>query len=116
MSVALIVLALLLGLAAVGSAMGKLRRVPQVVESMHAVGVRDSQIPVLAALELLGALGLLVGIWFVPIGMAAAAGLTLYFLGAVVANVRTKRPLKDVVPPVVLMLLALATTVLELAR
>jgi hypothetical protein len=64
----------------------------------------------------LGALGLLVGIWFVPIGVAAAACLTLYFLGAVVAHARSKGPLKDVVPPVVLMLLALATTVLELAR
>jgi uncharacterized membrane protein YphA (DoxX/SURF4 family) len=116
MSIALIILASALGLAAVGSAVGKLRRLPQVVEGMHAVGVRDSQLPVLATLEILGALGLLVGIWIVPIGVAAAACLTLYFLGALIAHLRAKGPLKEMLPPVVLLLLALATTVLELAR
>jgi hypothetical protein len=70
----------------------------------------------LALVEILGALGLLVGIWVVPIGVAAAAGLTLYFLGAVAAHVRVKAPMKDLLPAVGLMLLALVTTLLQLAR
>ena len=37
-----------------------------------------------------GALGLLVGIWVPIIGIAAAACLALYFLGAVIAHVRSK--------------------------
>lgn len=116
MSIALIVLATLLGLAAAGSAAGKLRRVPSVVESMHSVGITDSQMKVLATLEILGALGLLVGIWVPLIGIAAAACLTLYFLGAVIAHLRAKQPLKDAAAPAILMLIALATTILELAR
>ena len=116
MNIALIVLALLLGVAATGSALGKLRRVPSVVESMHGVGVSDSQIRVLALLESLGALGLLIGIWIMPVGVAAAAGLTLYFIGALIAHARVKAPIKESVPPLVLAVLALATTLLELAR
>lgn len=116
MTLALIVLGSLLGLAAIGSAAQKLRRAPSVVAAMHAVGVSDKQIPLLALLEILGAAGLLVGIWIVPIGVVAAVGLSVYFLGAVVAQLRVRSPMKDTVPAVALLLLALATTVLELAR
>jgi hypothetical protein len=116
MTVALIALASLLALAAVVSAAGKLGRVPGVVENMHAVGVGDGQMRVLAGLEILGAAGLLVGIWVPVIGVAAAACLALYFLGAVIATVRAARPAKEVAPPALLMVLAIATTALELAR
>ena len=116
MSIALIVFATLLGLAATMSALGKLRRMPQVVETMHAVGVKDSQMPILAILEILGALGLVIGIWIPVLGVLAAAALTLYFAGAVVSHVRVKQPVKDLAPALVLTLVALATTILELGR
>ncbi len=116
MSIALIVIATLLGLAATISALGKVRRMPQVVESMHAVGVTDRQIPLLAVLELLGAFGLLVGIWVIPIGIAAAIGLMAYFLGAVVAHLRKKAPLKDAAPALFLFILAVITVALEVVR
>ena len=116
MSIVLIVLASLLGLAALGSAAGKLRRVPSVVESMHSVGVSDAQMRGLAVLEILGALGLLVGIWLPFIGIAAAACLTIYFLGAVISHLRAKQPFSAAIAPFVLMLLALATTIAELMR
>ena len=116
MSIALVVVATLLGLVATVSGMGKLRRMPQVVETMHAVGVKDNQIPMLAALELLGAAGLLIGIWLPFIGTLAALGLTLYFLGAVFAHVRAKAPFSDAIPALGLMVLSLVTLFLELAR
>ena len=53
------------------------------------------------------------GIWFAPIGLAAAVGLALYFLGAVVAHVRVKAPAKESAPAILLMLIAIATAVLE---
>lgn len=115
MTIALVILATLLALAAAGSAMGKLRRVPSLVESLHSVGVSDSMMRVLALLEILGALGLLVGIWIAPIGVAAAAGLTLYFLGAVIAHIRAKE-FQGIAPAVVLFILALVTLWLEFAR
>jgi len=116
MAVALIVLAVLLGLAAGGSALQKLRRDPRVVESMHSVGVTDSRIPLLAILEILGVIGLIIGIWIPWLGVAAAGGLVLYFLGAVIAHVRVRSAVKEAMPAVVILLIAVATLVLELAR
>jgi len=115
-SIALIIFATLVGSAATVSGVGKLRRMPQVVETMHAVGVKDNQLPMLAGLELLGAAGLLVGTWLPFIGTLAAIGLTLYFLGAVVAHVRAKAPFSEAIPAFGLMVLALITALLELAR
>lgn len=116
MPFALIAIASLLGIAAGGSAVGKLRRDPRILESLHGVGVTDQQIPLLAVLELLGVVGLVVGIWVPLVGIAAAIGLTLYFLGAVVAHVRHKEPAKAIAPAALLAVLALITAVLEVAR
>lgn len=115
MGIALIVLAALLGIAAAGSGIQKLRRDRRIVESMHSVGVTDRQIPVLAILELLGALGLVVGIWIAPIGAAAAIGLALYFLGAVISHIRVGAP-RESIPAFILLLIAVATALLEIAR
>lgn len=116
MTIALIVLATLLGLAAAGSALQKLRRDPMVMASMRAVGVPESRVPLLAVLEILGAIGLIVGIWIPWVGTAAAAGLALYFLGAVIAHVRVRSAAKEALPAVVILLIALATFALQLAR
>lgn len=116
MNIALVVVAALLGIAAVGSAFGKLSRNERVVESMHSVGVSDQQMKGLAGLEILGALGLIVGIWLPALGTLAAACLTLYFIGAVIAHVRAKQGAAEFVAPLVLAVLALITTVLELKR
>jgi len=115
-SVVLVIVAALLGIAAAGSAVQKLRRAPMVVETMHSVGVPDRMIPVLAVLELAGAAGLLVGIWLPALGVAAAAGLTLYFLGAAIAHARTKAPAKDALPAVALLILSVVTLILEVLR
>ena len=44
--------------------------------------------PALAACEIAGAAGLIAGIWFPRLGVAAAAGLAIYFAGAVVSHLR----------------------------
>ena len=44
--------------------------------------------PLLEACEFAGALGLVVGIWWPLIGIAAGIGLVLYFVGAVVSHLR----------------------------
>ena len=79
---------LMLGAAAAGSAAAKIRRVPQVVETLTSVGVKEEQINVLAAIELLGALGLLVGAKRPRIGSLAALGLTTYFAAAAASHVK----------------------------
>ena len=46
---------------------------------------------VTGSLEWLGAIGLIVGIWVRPIGVAAASGLALFMIGAAVSRIRAAR-------------------------
>jgi hypothetical protein len=55
------------------------------------VHVPRSWLPMLGALKLAGAAGLLVGLVGPPaIGIAAATGLVLFFIGAVIAHLRAR--------------------------
>lgn len=116
MIVALIVLGALLGLAASGSAIGKLTHKPELVTQLTGLGVPERLVPVLGLLEIAGTAGLLIGVWVLPLGVAAAIGLTLYFAGAVIAHLRHHDRLKDFAPAVLLFAVAIATLVLEMKR
>jgi hypothetical protein len=55
------------------------------------VGVPRSWLPMLGTLKIAGAIGLLVGLVGPPvIGISAATGLVLYFVGAVIAHFRAR--------------------------
>jgi hypothetical protein len=73
------------------AAIGALVHADFVAKPATEVGVTRSQLPLLGALKLAGAIGLLLGLLGVPyIGVAAAIGLVVYFIGAVVAHVRAR--------------------------
>lgn len=99
------VMAVVMALIALVSASGKLRKIPQVMESMTHVGVKPNQIPLLAYLEILGAVGLLIGIAYPLLAFVSAGALMLYFLGAVVAHLRVKDKFKDFAPALFLAVL-----------
>lgn len=109
MSVAATVLAIVLAVVLVGSAIGKLRRAAPVVENLTRAGVPDGMYPFLAAVEVAGAVGLVAGIWWAPIGVAAAIGVVLYFVGAVGYHLRQRD--YQITPPVSLLLIAVAAAV-----
>jgi uncharacterized membrane protein YphA (DoxX/SURF4 family) len=88
--VACLVGSILLALALVVSAWQKLIRAPRMVEVLDEAGVPLSWFPWLAAVELAGAAGLLIGLAVEPLGVAAAAGVLLYFLLAMAAHWRAK--------------------------
>ena len=67
----------------------------------------------LGALKAAGALGLLAGIGVPPLGVAAAVGLVLFFIGAIVTHFRAHY--WDIAPPVAFLLLAVASLVLRVA-
>ncbi|MFI5664824.1 DoxX family protein [Streptomyces sp. NPDC051684] len=90
------------------SGVSLLRRAPFVVEPLVSYGVPDSWWTPLAAAKLLGAAGLLVGIAVPVIGIAAAIGLALYFLGAVITVLRV-RSYKTVAFPVLYLAPVVAT-------
>jgi DoxX-like family len=89
MSFAYIALAVLTALMVAASGMLKVRRDPKVTRVIHdVVGVSLKFFPFLAACEFAGAVGLLGGIVWRPLGLAASVGLVLYFLGAIIGHVR----------------------------
>ena len=63
-------------------------RFKQVLINMAKAGVPESWITMLGTLKGAGALGLLVGIRVPLIGMAAAIGLILFFVGAIITHLR----------------------------
>ncbi|MFO1537545.1 MAG: DoxX family protein [Actinomycetota bacterium] len=66
----------------------KLRRHRICVETLETCRVPVRWLPGLATLEGAAAVGIVVGLWWAPLGIAAAAGAVGYFVGAVVAHVR----------------------------
>ncbi len=89
MTIAYLVTTALAALMVAFSAVGKIRRDPAIVKVIvGTVGVPEKYLMPLAACELAGAAGLLIGIWWPPLGVAAGVGLVIYFLGAVVSHLR----------------------------
>lgn len=95
------------------SAIGKLTKNEKVIPIMESVGVPADKIPVLAYLEIAGAIGLIAGLFWWPIGVAAAIGVVLYFVGAVVAHLRVKDT-AGIAPAAFLTVVAVAALVLRL--
>jgi DoxX-like protein len=55
------------------------------------VGIAEGWLPLLGALKAAGAAGLLIGLlWARPIGLAAAIGLVLFFVGAIATHVHAR--------------------------
>ncbi|MFE5536489.1 DoxX family protein [Streptomyces sp. NPDC056492] len=113
MFIAYAVVAGLLALVLTASATFTLQRNEAVVASMRKVRVPDSWLPRLAVLKAAGAMGLVAGLWVTPLGVAAAVGVTLYFIGAVISHLRVKDFELD--PAAVLTLVAAAALVLRVA-
>jgi hypothetical protein len=108
MFVAYTVVAVVLALGIAGSATAKLRRDERVTSGLTGAGVPQSWFVPLALLNLAGAAGLLIGIGWRPLGIAAATGLVLYFLGALAFHVRAKDPKGMPVPAALLVVSAVA--------
>jgi|SRR5581483_9281452 len=99
------------------SARMKLVRDPVAVEVIgNVVGVPLRFFPVLALLEIAGAVGLLIGIGLEPLGVVAGACLAAYFVVATTSHVR-KRDLvaEHMAPPVVMLVISVAALALGLA-
>ena len=65
----------------------------------------------LAVLEFAAALGLLAGIFYRPLGIAAGIGAVLYFVGALIAHLRAKDT-KGLAAPGVMLLFSAAPVAL----
>lgn len=116
MTIALVIFGSLLTFAAIGSAISKLVKVPDVMTAMASVGVKPNQVPVLAALEIAGGLGIIAGIWLPDLGALSAACLVLYFAGALVSHMKKKHKVADFGAALGIFIIAVVTTYLQLQR
>jgi uncharacterized membrane protein YphA (DoxX/SURF4 family) len=67
----------------------KIRRHPRAVSIIHeTIGVPLKYFPLLALCEISGALGLVLGIFWPLVGVAAGVFLALYFIGAILSHLR----------------------------
>jgi hypothetical protein len=93
------------------SARGKLVHDAPTMKVMQTVGVPDDKLWLLAMAEIGGAVGIVAGLFWWPIGVVAATGVVIYFLGALSAHVRVKD--WKLAPAGVMLLVAVAALVLR---
>ncbi|RZS45124.1 DoxX-like protein [Herbihabitans rhizosphaerae] len=105
MSIALAVLFLALGAA-------KIAGVPAMATRFEHLGYDARMRTIVGALEVAAAVGLVIGVFWPPLGVAAAIGLVALLVGAVVSHRRAGDEVKEIVPAVWVGLVAAATAVL----
>src|SRR5215467_4391592 len=109
MAIAYLVVTIVLAALVLFSGVGKLRGDPHIVKVIHeTVGVPMKYFPALAACEFAGAAGLMVGIWWPLLGVAASVGLVIYFAGAIISHLRVG-DLKEIGPAALLWTMSAAT-------
>jgi hypothetical protein len=112
MFTAYVVVTLLATAANIYAATADFSRAEWIVVNMSKMGVPQSWMLPLGALKMAGALGLLIGFGVPLIGVAASAGLVLFFIGAIVAHMRAHW---YSFYPVAFLLLAVGSLVFRLA-
>lgn len=96
------------------SGVGKMRQDPKIVHVVHeVVGVPIKYFPHLAACEFAGAVGLVLGIWWPYLGIAAGIGLVIYFAGAIVSHVRVADE-KGIGPSAFMLIMSVAALALRI--
>jgi DoxX-like family len=93
------------------SAVRKLGHRPEVVATYTRVGVPEDRLNYLAAILLAGAAGLVIGLAWTPLGLAAAAGVVVYFVLAIAAHVRANDT-EHLAPPLAIAVLGVAALLL----
>jgi uncharacterized membrane protein YphA (DoxX/SURF4 family) len=93
------------------SARGKLVHDPAQMKTMARVGFPEDKLWLLAGAETAGAVGLVIGLFWWPLGVAAAVGLVAYFIGATGSHLRVRD--WQIIAPAALLAVAVAALVLR---
>ncbi len=99
---------------AAASAVMKLSHRPDIVDRYARVGVPETHLNALAGILMLGAVGVLAGLAWPSVGIAAAGGLVVYFALAIAAHVRA-RDAANLMTPAVMEILSIIAFGLRLA-
>lgn len=90
MSLAHLLVNVLLALALLGSAAADFARYQRILDAMANAGVPESWLTPIGLVKVAGALGLLVGLRVPWAGLAAAVGVVLFFMVALVVHLRAR--------------------------
>lgn len=113
MFVPILALSVILAVVMLAAAVPKLLGQAEMRDRMTALGVSAGLTRIIAILEIVGVAGLVIGLFWWPLGVAAAVGLALLMLGAAGYHARAKDPIQTTVVPVVLAVAAGAIAVLH---
>jgi uncharacterized membrane protein YphA (DoxX/SURF4 family) len=108
MTTAQTILAVALSLIFLPLGLAKIAALPFMRQAAAHLGMSQGLYRVIGALETAGAAGLLLGLATVPLGVAAAAGLTVLMVAAAVVHLRHGDPPGRALPAAVLALTAVA--------
>ena len=106
-----ITVSLLLAALCLLPAAGKLLGHPKMRQSAEHFGILWPRYRLIGVAELAAAAGILIGLWWHPLGVVAAAGMGLLLLGALITHRRAGDSAKEMAPA----LLALAVTIAYIA-
>ncbi|MGW0189012.1 DoxX family protein [Streptomyces sp. NPDC003362] len=113
MFIATVAFSALLTLVFSGAGSAKLSGSQKMVDQLAHLGVGPALMRFIGTAQLLGAAGLLVGLWVGPLGVAAAIGLAVLMTGAVIYHVRAGDSFKDTSGAVIVLVLSLITLTLR---
>lgn len=105
----------LIATVAIASALADFTHHPRIVESLQRLGFKPGFEHVLGVIKMVGAFGIISGIWFRSLGILATECVALYFLCATLAHLRVKDPVRDVAPAAALMGVAVAAALTHIA-
>ena len=103
-----VIISLLLAVACLLPAAGKLTGQPKMRQSAAHFGIPWSRYRLIGVAELAAAAGIVIGLWWHPLGVAAAAGMAVLLIGALVTHRKAADGAKETVPALVALLLTLA--------
>jgi uncharacterized membrane protein YphA (DoxX/SURF4 family) len=106
-----VTISLLLAAACLLPAAAKLTGQPKMRQSAAHLGIPWPRYQLIGVTELTAAAGILTGLWRHPLGLAAAAGMALLLIGAIIAHRKAADSAKEAAPA----LAALALTIAYLA-
>jgi hypothetical protein len=113
MDTATVVVTVLLAALFTFSASIKLLGVARSLQIRDHLGVKPMQWRLIGVLELAGVAGVLIGLLWSPIGIAAAIGLALLSIGAIAFHLRASDGAVDTAPAVIGVALGVAAAVLH---
>ncbi len=96
-------------------AAAKLAGHPRMQESARHFGISWQQYRLIGAAELAAAAGVLAGLWWHLLGVAAATGMAILLVGALIAHRRAGDHGKDIAPALITLLIAIGYLIAALA-